>query len=39
MMNEEFGFGGMMAIDFETMENAYGVMQKMQEAGVGYLAV
>ena len=39
MMNEEFGFGGMLAIDFGTMENAYSVMQKMQEAGVGYLAV
>ncbi|HCE57270.1 MAG TPA: cystathionine beta-lyase [Prolixibacteraceae bacterium] len=39
MMNEEFGFGGMLAIDFGTMENAYVVMQKMQEAGVGYLAV
>ncbi len=39
MMNEEFGFGGMMAIDFDTMENAYRVMQKMQDAGVGYLAV
>ena len=39
MMNEEFGFGGMMAIDFGNMENAYVVMQKLQEAGVGYLAV
>ncbi len=39
MMNEEYGFGGMMAIDFGTMENAYAVMQRMQEAGVGYLAV
>ena len=39
MMNEEFGFGGMMAIDFDTMGNAYRVMQKMQDAGVGYLAV
>mgnify|MGYP000927964122 CR=1 FL=1 len=39
MMNEEYGFGGMMAIDFGTMGNAYAVMQRMQEAGVGYLAV
>ena len=39
MMNEEFGFGGMLAIDFGTMKNAYAVMQKMQEADVGYLAV
>jgi methionine-gamma-lyase len=39
MMNEEYGFGGMMAIDFGTMGNAYAVMQRMQEADVGYLAV
>jgi len=39
MMNEEFGFGGILAIDFSTMENAYVVMQKMQDAGIGYLAV
>jgi len=39
MMNEEFGFGGMLAIDFGTIENAYVVMQKMQDAGIGYLAV
>ena len=39
LMNEEFGFGGMMALDFETLENANLMMQKMQEAGVGYLAV
>lgn len=39
LMNKEYGFGGMMAVDFETMENAYRVMQKMQQADVGYLAV
>lgn len=39
LMNPYFGYGGMLAIDFETMENAYRVMQKMQELGVGYLAV
>ena len=39
MMNQEYGFGGMLALDFETMENAYAIMQKMQEADVGYLAV
>lgn len=39
LMNAEFGFGGMLAIDFETMENAYRVMQNMQNADVGYLAV
>ena len=39
LMNNEFGFGGMLALDFETEENANQIMQKMQEAGVGYLAV
>lgn len=39
LMNPGFGFGGMLAIDFETMENAYRVMQNMQQADVGYLAV
>jgi methionine-gamma-lyase len=39
MMNTEYGFGGMLAIDFGTMENAYIVMQKMQDVDVGYLAV
>lgn len=39
MMNKEYGFGGMLALDFKTMENAYVIMQKMQEADVGYLAV
>jgi len=39
LMNEEFGFGGMLALDFDTLENAYNIMQKMQEANVGYLAV
>jgi len=38
-MNKEYGFGGMMAIDFGTMENAYRIMQNMQNADVGYLAV
>ncbi len=39
LMNEEYGFGGMFAIDFGTMENAYRIMQSMQNADVGYLAV
>ncbi len=39
LMNEEFGFGGMLAIDFGTVSKANQVMQKMQEAGVGFLAV
>ena len=39
LMNREFGFGGMIAIDFKTVKKANQVMQKMQEAGVGFLAV
>lgn len=39
LMNTDFGYGGMIAIDFETEANANKVMYKMQEAGVGYLAV
>lgn len=39
LMNEEYGFGGMLAIDFGTVTKANQVMQKMQQADVGYLAV
>ncbi len=39
MMNEEFGFGGMIAIDMETSERATALMEGMQERGVGYIAV
>ena len=39
MMNDEFGFGGIIAIDLETPEKASKIMEKMQEKGVGYLAV
>ncbi|MCF6366004.1 MAG: aminotransferase class I/II-fold pyridoxal phosphate-dependent enzyme [Bacteroidales bacterium] len=39
MMNSEYGYGGMIAIDLETKEKAYNFMEKMQEKGVGYLAV
>ncbi len=39
LMNSDFGYGGMLAIDFETEKRANRIMQKMQEAGVGYLAV
>ncbi|WP_346863749.1 PLP-dependent transferase [uncultured Draconibacterium sp.] len=38
-MNKQFGYGGMLAIDFGTEKNANQIMFKMQEAGVGYLAV
>lgn len=39
IMNKDFGFGGMLALDFETEQKANAIMQKMQNAGVGYLAV
>ena len=39
LMNEEYGFGGMLAIDFGTVAKANQVMQKMQQSDVGYLAV
>jgi methionine-gamma-lyase len=39
MMNEGFGFGGMIAIDLGTAENASRVMELMEMKGVGYLAV
>jgi methionine-gamma-lyase len=39
MMNEGFGFGGMIAIDFETADRANRVMEVMEMKGVGYLAV
>jgi len=39
IMNEGYGFGGMMAIDFETAEKAAIIMEKMQNNDIGYLAV
>jgi methionine-gamma-lyase len=39
LMNPDFGFGGMMAIDMGTADEAYAFMERMQNAGVGYLAV
>ena len=39
IMNEQFGFGGMIAIDMLTAEKANLFMEKMQARGVGYLAV
>ena len=39
MMNEEYGFGGMISIDLETKEKASKFMALMQKKGVGYLAV
>jgi methionine-gamma-lyase len=39
MMNPEFGFGGMIAIDMQTAVRASLLMEMMQKQGVGYLAV
>ncbi len=39
IMNKEFGYGGMIAIDMITAEKANILMEKMQDKGVGYLAV
>jgi len=39
LMSPDFGFGGMMTIDLETVEKANRFMEKMQNQGVGYLAV
>ena len=39
IMNPQFGFGGMIAIDLETPERASRFMSMMQKKGVGYLAV
>ncbi|SHE93133.1 methionine-gamma-lyase [Mariniphaga anaerophila] len=39
LMNKEFGFGGLLAIDLKTHKKANAFMRKMQDAGVGYLAV
>jgi len=37
--NEEFGFGGMLMIDAGTSKKSYELMEHMQNANVGYLAV
>lgn len=39
MMNEGYGFGGMISIDLDTEKRSFEVMEKMQNADVGYLAV
>jgi methionine-gamma-lyase len=39
MMNEEYGFDGLVAIDLEEMDKANSLMELMQIRGVGYLAV
>jgi methionine-gamma-lyase len=39
MMNEQYGFGGLLTIDLEKADVANAVMEEMQIRGVGYLAV
>jgi len=39
MLNEEFGFGGMLTIDIGCLEKANELMEKMQHEKLGYLAV
>lgn len=39
MMNEGYGFGGMISIDMGTADKASRIMEIMQRKGVGYLAV
>ena len=39
MMNEEYGFGGMLTIDAGSHEKANELMELMQERNLGYLAV
>ena len=37
--NQEFGFGGILVINIETIKNAYSLMESMQKKNIGYLAV
>jgi methionine-gamma-lyase len=39
MMNEEYGFGGMLTIDTGSLDKANALMELMQERNLGYLAV
>lgn len=39
MMNEKYGFGGMLTIDVGSLEKANELMEMMQEKNLGYLAV
>jgi methionine-gamma-lyase len=39
LMNEEFGYGGMLAVDFGDHDTSNKIMQLMQENDIGYLAV
>ena len=39
MMNAEYGFGGLLTLDVQTMEKANELMELMQKENLGYLAV
>jgi len=39
MMNEEYGYGGMLTIDAGSLDKANELMELMQEKNLGYLAV
>ena len=39
MMNETYGYGGMVTIDVGSLKKANMLMEKMQEKNLGYLAV
>ncbi len=39
MMNEEYGFGGMLVLDMQTKERTNTLMELMQNDNIGYLAV
>ncbi|MCC1483637.1 aminotransferase class I/II-fold pyridoxal phosphate-dependent enzyme [Winogradskyella immobilis] len=39
MMNEKYGFGGMLTIDVASLDKANALMELMQERNLGYLAV
>ena len=39
MSNSEFGFGGMLTLDVGEMQTAYKLLEAMQNANIGYLAV
>ncbi|MBX2946838.1 MAG: aminotransferase class I/II-fold pyridoxal phosphate-dependent enzyme [Cyclobacteriaceae bacterium] len=38
-MNPEFGYGGMLVLNVGTKQNAYKLMERMQQQNLGYLAV
>ncbi len=39
MMNEEYGYGGMLVVDAGSLDKANALMEMMQEKNLGYLAV